>query len=142
MHITEYTANVVNEEAEAARPEKGSHQYRYLVWVPLLNAFQEMVQSFNRYAAQVKWNAIDQLIVAATELEHDPLDRRLRIEALRMPSNNTKYKRLLFAILPPVLSPECRPTAREWLDAHFSKDGQQETPTRTRTACELSLIHI
>ena len=113
VHITEYTAN----EAEASKTEKDSFVYRYLVWVPLLNDFQEMVQSFKRYAEKVKWNVIDQLIVASTEL--DPLNTFI-VDQLR--EKNTKYKRLLFAILPPALPAQCRPTAREWLKLHLSKE--------------------
>ena len=75
------------------------------------------MQSFKRYAEKVKWNVIDQLIVASTEL--DPLNTFI-VDQLR--EKNTKYKRLLFAILPPALPAQCRPTAREWLKLHLSKE--------------------
>ena len=131
VHITEYNykrLRLQDTQTDSSESESESYQYRFVVWVPLINGFQEMVQSFNRYAAPVNWNRIDRLIVANTEL--DPLE-------WREPKNNTKYKRLLFTILPPVLTPECSPTAREWLEAHFSNESLRVKPVRQASKCNV-----
>jgi len=69
----------------------GAYFYRYLVWGPLINGFQEMEQRFQQYPDALAWNTLDQLILSEGQ---DPAALRQR---------NTKHKRLLFAVLPPPL---------------------------------------
>mmetsp|Transcript_10294 Transcript_10294/g.23843 ORF Transcript_10294/g.23843 Transcript_10294/m.23843 type:complete len:172 (-) Transcript_10294:1845-2360(-) len=104
-------------EAEAGAPEdQNEFVYSYLLWVPQLAGYQELTQTFNRFPdSHYPWNTVDQLIVSPLDAL-DPLTMRLK---------NTKYKRLLFAILPPP-APSALRSPSEWLDAHFASRHDQD----------------
>lgn len=81
-----------NSNNNSSSAEAVAHYYRYLVWGPLINGFQEMEQRFQQYPDALAWNTLDQLILSEGQ---DPAALRQR---------NTKHKRLLFAVLPPPLT--------------------------------------
>jgi len=97
--------------------DAGAHSYRYLVWGPLINGFQEMEQRFQQYPDALAWNTLDQLILSEGQ---DPAALRQR---------NTKHKRLLFAVLPPSLTmlPDW---GSRWLEVRVYKKRVEDSETR------------
>ena len=93
IHILSYKESteeieVVQYQATATQKEHSLNTqcYRYLLWVPLAQKFQQVEQKFDKYEAEYRWNKLDNILCG------DPENSL---------TEDSRYRRVSFGVIPP-----------------------------------------
>lgn len=71
IEVVQYHSKVAHSDP------RNKFMYRYLLWVPMTQSFEKVVQTFQRFSSEYRWNKLDNYISGEPVLTEDARYRRI-----------------------------------------------------------------